>query len=159
VALCINKGIVLPDGNKPRSIIKICNPFCGPCAAAHPVLEALAEKYGAELYILFLGDNSEADKRVMVARHFMALYQSREETLVKEAMHWWYSSREKSRELLTEKYPIDNENYEAVQDRFTKMQDWNTKAEITFTPTIYVDGYRLPQMYTIKQLEQLFGYK
>ncbi|MBL0145356.1 MAG: Vitamin K epoxide reductase [Chitinophagaceae bacterium] len=36
-----NLGITIGNPQAPNTILKVCNPYCGPCAKAHPVLEEL----------------------------------------------------------------------------------------------------------------------
>ncbi|QQD11609.1 hypothetical protein [Sphingobacterium sp. UDSM-2020] len=37
-------GILIGDEHASIEIIKVCNPFCGPCAKAHPDLEEIVKK-------------------------------------------------------------------------------------------------------------------
>src|SRR5699024_8980918 len=37
-------GIVLGDTNARYQLVKVCNPYCGPCARAHPKIEEILEK-------------------------------------------------------------------------------------------------------------------
>ena len=37
-------GITLGDVSAKNTLIKVCNPYCGPCAKAHPEIEKLLEE-------------------------------------------------------------------------------------------------------------------
>lgn len=37
-------GILIGDEHASIEIIKVCNPYCGPCAKAHPDLEEIVKK-------------------------------------------------------------------------------------------------------------------
>lgn len=39
-------GIILGNKNVTNTLIKVCNPYCGPCAKAHPEIEKLLEGNG-----------------------------------------------------------------------------------------------------------------
>ncbi|MEO7310729.1 MAG: vitamin K epoxide reductase family protein [Chitinophagaceae bacterium] len=150
-------SILIGNPNAKHEIIKICNPYCGPCALAHPVLEALVGKYDIKLRIMFLATNNDGDKKGETARHFIALAASQNITIAKNAMHWWYTNTSKDIDYLRKLFPADDTNSELTKELLEQMQTWNEQAEITFTPTIYVNEYRLPEMYRIEDLNILFG--
>ena len=56
------------------TIIKVCNPYCGPCAKAHAVIhEILHNNNNVKLKLIFGASNEENDERGIVARHLLAI--------------------------------------------------------------------------------------
>ncbi|ULT26899.1 hypothetical protein KUH03_08770 [Sphingobacterium sp. E70] len=55
-------GILLGDPNAKNEIIKVCNPYCGPCSKAHPELEAIvAGNPDTKLRIIFSATGEDWD--------------------------------------------------------------------------------------------------
>lgn len=48
-----------------------------------------------------------------------------------------------------------NEELKKQEEEIDKMRAWCDEAEITFTPTIYVNGYRLPEKYKVEELKYI----
>lgn len=137
-----------------NEIIKVCNPYCGPCAKAHPLLEEIvAENTDVKLRVMFSGSNEEGDEKGRVARHFINLYLQNGADTVGVAMHYWYTNKEKNKEDFFAKYPVvDNAKSKYIKEA---MNTWQHNAEVMQTPTIYVNGYRLPEMYRIEDLKKI----
>ena len=137
-----------------NEIIKVCNPFCGPCAKAHPILEEiLYTNPNVKLRIMFNGNNDAANRGGAVAKHFISLYLSKGQLAVKQAMHYWYGSKEKNIEDLKERYSVEEHiDSAAIKEA---MNRWQKEAEVTVTPTIYVSGFRLPTTYKTTDLKNV----
>lgn len=61
-------------------------------------------------------------------------------------MNEWYLADKKDYQIFSAKYPLKGEIKEQEAE-IEKMKDWCDKAEIVFTPTIYVNGHRLQEKY------------
>ena len=145
-------GITLGDPNAPHKIIKVCNPYCGPCAKAHPAIEdILAGNPDVQVRIIFTANNDEKDHKAPPARHLMALAEKRNESLLKKALDDWYGAPEKDYGVFSGKYPMNGE-LERQGEKLAAMRAWCDKMEVQFTPTFFVDGYQLPEVYTITDL-------
>ncbi|OYW78465.1 MAG: hypothetical protein B7Z27_07415, partial [Sphingobacteriia bacterium 32-37-4] len=56
-------GITIGNPNAKHTIIKVCNPYCGPCATAHPELEKIIElNPDVKAQIIFTATNQENDR-------------------------------------------------------------------------------------------------
>ena len=53
-------GIILGNPNAKNVVVKVCSPYCNPCAKAHSQYESLLEKYenGIKLHIIFSATSS-----------------------------------------------------------------------------------------------------
>jgi len=60
-------------------------------------------------------------------------------------LHDWYSAEEKDYDLFAKKYPL-NEELETQSTMIDAMNIWCTSADIQGTPTILVNGRRLPEI-------------
>lgn len=149
-------GIMLGNPEGPIRITKVCNPYCQPCADAHPLLEELLERNkNIQLRILFNVRNVEGDRKTPVVKHFLALAGRRDPVLMQQALDDWYGAPRKDFEAFAGKYPLsegEGDNGAAID----AMGEWCTEAEIAYTPTIFVNGYRLPEDYSAKELREIF---
>ncbi|HEX3386210.1 MAG TPA: vitamin K epoxide reductase family protein, partial [Mucilaginibacter sp.] len=57
-----NLGIVMGNPNATFKLIKVCNPYCGPCAKAHSPIEALLHNNpDLQVQVIFTAKNDEKD--------------------------------------------------------------------------------------------------
>jgi uncharacterized membrane protein len=149
-------GIVLGNPDAPIRITKVCNPYCQPCADAHPLLEELLERNrNIQLRMVFTARNVENDRKTPVVKHFLALAARRDSALLQKALDDWYGAPKKDYEDFAKKYPLrEGEGQSGAE--IDAMSGWCDKAEVAYTPTIYVNGYRLPEDYSARELMEIF---
>ena len=160
-------GINIGKSDSIYRIIKVCNPYCGPCASSHPIIEELiATNDEVSLQIIFTATNNEKDVRRAPVLHLLAIATKGDESLTKQALHAWYSAPKKDYPTFAAKYPI-NINQESQIEKLSLMEKWCEEAQISFTPTFFVsinnnhkEGksqyHLLPDMYTISDLQYFF---
>jgi len=148
--------IVLGNPNAETIITMVSNLFCGPCGKAHETLdEWLKNRDDIQLKVVFTTANHDDDKRTQVARHVTALSLLEDKKNVENALNDWYQQSTKKYEDWAEKYPVRfNGEMNAVTE---KQKAWCEMAEITFTPTILINGYKLPEPYRLEDLKYLIG--
>jgi len=146
-------GIVLGNPNAVHKIVKVCNPYCGPCAQAHlPMEELLHNNPDVQMQIIFYATNKEGDKKGPPVKHLLAIAGKGSEELTQQALGDWYLPEEKDYEIFAAKYPMNGEL--KLQDgKIDAMYNWCGKTEITFTPTFFVNGHQLPEMYSVSDLK------
>lgn len=148
-------GIMLGNPTASNTIIKVCNPYCGPCAKAHTVIDEILESNDdVKVQIIFMANDDDQDKRVKPVRHLMALYQRNNEALIKEALDEWYGSKNKDYDSFALKYAMSDE-LQMQGDKIKAMDNWTKRTGISFTPTFFVNGYQLPGIYKVEDLKHL----
>ncbi|RFS18819.1 hypothetical protein DVR12_26845 [Chitinophaga silvatica] len=146
-------GISMGNPDAAHKIIKVCNPYCGPCAMAHqPLEELLSANPDLQVQIIFTATNNEQDIKSYPVKHLMAIAAQYPEETVKRALDDWYMPEKKDYALFAAKYPIAEEILFAQGFKLETMSDWCKRINIEFTPTFYIDGYQLPSMYSIEDL-------
>jgi len=145
-------GIILGNKANPKHIItKVCNPFCGPCAAAHPkIIQMLAENQQLQLRIVFTSSNDEATSSRPV-KHFLSLQENQDEKLLTQALNDWYGAKEKNYDSFAIKYPLQKQTTDQAS-KVDAMYAWCTDMNIRFTPTYFIDGYQMPEAYSIQDI-------
>ncbi|MDB5229687.1 MAG: hypothetical protein JWN76_492 [Chitinophagaceae bacterium] len=152
-----NIGITFGSSSPIFTIIKVCNPYCGPCSKAHPILEdILHSNPNVKLHLLFNARNLEGDKKQYPVKHFFAIQNQYGMELLGQALDDWYNNPIKDYGKFAKKYPVNKELHyynKQVED----MYQWCSDAEIKFTPTFFINGHQLPSIYSISDLKQLLS--
>lgn len=150
-----NLGITLGNPDAENTIIKVCNPYCGPCAKAHPVLDKIIHNNkNVKLKLIFTASNDKDDKRGIAARHLLAINEKHDVHQTQQALDDWYLADKKDYEVFASKYPINGE-VKQQEMQIDEMKKWCNEAEITHTPTIFINGKRLPESYSVNELKYI----
>lgn len=145
-------GITIGNPNATKTIVKVCNPYCGPCATAHPELEKIIkENPSIKAQIIFTTSNNEKDRGLKPVRHLLAIAAKGDVLLTEQALDDWYLAKEKNYDQFAIKYPLNGELQKQVE-KIDLMKNWCDEVKIQYTPTIFIDGYRLPKNYQIKDV-------
>lgn len=148
--------IILGNPDAETIITMVSNPFCGPCAQAHQVLdEWLAYRDDIQIKILFTTADHDDDQKTKVSRHISALSLLNDTALVEKALNDWYGQSSKKYDEWAKRYPV--ELSEKMAEVTAKQKAWCELTEITFTPTILVNGYKLPTPYRLEDIKYLLS--
>lgn len=146
-------GIDIGNKEAKNTIVKVCNPYCGPCAKAHPQIEELIEQNkDIKAKIIFTTKNEETQPAYHPTRHLLAIAEKNEESITKRALDDWYLADTKEYAQFSNKYPMNGE-LERQGEKMEKMESWCTKMEISHTPTLFINGFQLPDAYGIEDLK------
>jgi len=148
-------SLVLGNTENPSNIITIVsNPYCNPCNKAHETIEELlTSKKNLQVRFVFAFNKMEDDDiRMIVAQHLLMLDAITDKKLVREAMNEWYIKKQKKFDSWKEKYPASINNESTIL-KLQKNLDWLKLTEITATPTVLVNGYKLPYPYVLSDLK------
>ncbi|AKD56644.1 vitamin K epoxide reductase family protein [Spirosoma radiotolerans] len=145
--------IVLGNPDAEHTITMVTNPYCGPCAKVHKELEQLlVRNYTVKANLMFTCDGT-GGLTTQVAVHLMALTQ---QDNVTQALADWYEQPQKNFDAWAKKYPVmaNSMDWATVANRH---RDWCLAANITVTPTLFVNGYKLPTQYRLVGLKWLIN--
>lgn len=145
-------GIDIGNPESKNTIIKVCNPYCGPCAKAHPLIENLVDQNLAKAKIIFTTTAAETDRGKKPVEHLLAVAANNNESQTKAALDDWYLPSKKDYETFASKYPMNGELTKQTE-KIEKMDTWCRQMQISFTPTIYINGHQLPEVYSLEDLK------
>ena len=150
-----NIGITIGNPDAANTIIKVCNPYCGPCAKAHPLLhEIMQHNNNIKLKLIFTASNDATDRRGIVAKHLLAINEKHNAVQTQLALDDWYLADKKDYNAFAAKYPVNGElNKQEKQIEY--MNTWCKEAGITATPTLFINGHRLPDNYSLNELKYI----
>ncbi|MCO5945873.1 vitamin K epoxide reductase family protein [Mucilaginibacter flavidus] len=147
-------SIVLGNVEASNIITMVTNPYCPPCAKMHASLDDLVNNNGnIQARIVFTANNTDKDIKTPISRHLMALNELPDKAIVKQALHDWYEQKQKNYEAWAKVYPVQLN--EANFYKLDKQSDWVKMAEVTATPTMLLNGYRLPDLYQLPDLKYM----
>ncbi|GAB2627830.1 hypothetical protein GCM10027035_22910 [Emticicia sediminis] len=140
--------IIIGNPDAEHTLTMVSNPFCQPCSKTHKVIEGLLE-YNENLncQVIFAASNVENDKRGIVARTILSMPIGQQA----KALHFWFENEERN----VEKWQIKlgfTEN-KTSQKIIEQHQIWCDKAKVSETPTLYLDGYKVPDLYRLEDLK------
>jgi hypothetical protein len=146
-------GIDIGNIKASNTLIKICNPYCGPCSKAHHKIEKLLEQHdNLRVKIIFTASNDQNDITAKPVKHLLALAEGGNEKITKKALDDWYLAEKKDYSAFASKYPIDSDL--AIQRAgLEAMSSWCREMKVAATPTIFFNGYRLPSAFSIDDLK------
>jgi len=148
-------GITIGNPNAKNTLIKVCNPYCGPCAQAHPKIEKLIdENENWQVQIIFTASGDDEDRRTAPAAHMLAVAANNNEAQTRKALDDWYNAEEKNYKQFAAKYPMNGE-LKLQKGKLKMMDNWCKDVGITHTPTFFINGYQLPNTYDITDLKYI----
>jgi uncharacterized membrane protein len=159
-------GIVVGNPDAPFKLLKVCNPYCGPCARAHsPMEELLHNNPDVQIQLIFTASNKDGDISAPPVKHLLAVAEKNDEPVLKQALDDWYLADTKDYDVFAAKYPMNGE-LKKQDEKVDSMKSWCIDTEIAYTPTFFVsipgdDGqttyHRLPELYTVSDLKYFFS--
>lgn len=151
----IGMGITLGDPEAKNSIIKVCNPYCGPCAKAHPDIEnLLRQNRDLKVTIIFTATGEADDRRTPPVQHLLAIAAGGDQADTQKALNDWYLAPTKDYEAFSAKHPLQGSLHKETAI-IKQMDEWCRANEIRHTPTYFVNGHELPEIYSIADLDYL----
>lgn len=135
--------IIIGNSEAEKVITMVSNPYCQPCAKAHKALEWINGREDIKLQVVFT-THDETDRNAEVALHLMAMHDLNDLAL-KKAMDDWYEQKQKNYQTWAKTYPKPHNavNAEALE----KQREWCKITEVKGTPTLFLNGRRLPNNY------------
>lgn len=139
-----------PDA--PVQIVMACNPYCRPCAVAHQAIEELYEKYPNKIattirFALHSLDESNYKTKAAISI-LKSVIENKSET--HQIMKDWYSSM--NYENFIQKYTPKGAEVTSILEQY---KNWSFEANIAGTPTLFVNGKKLPELFNWKEFTEI----
>jgi thiol-disulfide isomerase/thioredoxin len=156
--------LLLGNPKATLQLVIACAPFCEPCARVHQMLHALLEKQPLAFGISVRFTHSEEDKHIpkgeaaiyilqTIHTHIAAINDQAEKSIITgKILHDWYTLM--NLQAFRQLYPLQQkvDINESLEEHIT----WWQKAEIMYTPTVFVNGYNIPAPYNIYDAAIIF---
>ncbi len=140
-------------GNKDAAIkiTIVTNPYCGYCAAMHQRVEKLFAKIGDKMsvrYVFAFDQHTEAGSKFLTAVYLDERLTAGKK---KEIFDKWYQDAKNRNDNFIKKFGVDIDS-EAVKIEVERHQQWCMQTKNYATPTVLVDGHKLPENYAIEDI-------
>lgn len=134
-------------------ITVLTNPHCNPCAQMHKRIGKLLKEMGDMLCVqyIFLSFNKELENST---RFLLAVYQQEKHDKAEMIYNEWFAGKKYLGEAYIRAFGYDLESAE-VNNELRKHDEWQYENKLTATPTILINGYRLPDNYKIEDMRYL----
>lgn len=142
-------GVTMGRADARYRIVKVCSLHCAPCAASYMDIHRwLAAQYDVQVQIIFITGNDPAAP----TGHLLSLARQHvQETFNEQLYDWFAKGRFDVQAFLARHNQIDT--VAAVEPEINRMNDWCQANGIQHTPTYFVNGYRLPAVYKLQDLQ------
>lgn len=146
----VASSVCFGNPDSPYQLTLLTNPYCNPCATMHARLSGIRAT-DCRVEIVFSSFGAEYDR---TCRWLIAAYQQlgadRAWTLYEE----WYAGGKARQEAFFEGLGLDPDS-EEVSEEYARHQEWRKQTGFSATPTILINGHRLPQSYQIEDFINL----
>jgi protein-disulfide isomerase len=144
-----------PDAKLKITILT--NPFCNPCAKMHARVEKLLKETKGNVCIQYIF-SSFHESLDYANKYMIAIYLQNLPPLWEGQgkVAWqlytdWFDKGKSLKEAFFKDLQLDMTN-PAIEAEFQKHESWKAKTQLRATPTIIVNGYKLPGNYKIEDL-------
>lgn len=146
-------GIELGNPNAENILIKVCNPYCGPCSKAHPKVDKLLDANpNLKVQIIFSASDVEKLDLVQPIQLFLATDEKGDKLKTRQLLDDWYNGDKNFKEFYR-KYKVSDEDMTRQNKKILDMKEWCDKTKIQYTPTFFYNGYEIPPEYDVEDLQ------
>ena len=138
-----------PDSNLLFTVFS--NPHCNPCSKMHQrINELLRQNKHICVQYIFSSFNEELE----ISNKYLigAYFQKNGKT--KDIYDEWFERGKYNKEMFFEAHPVNTDMQEVLSE-FDLHERWKEKSGLRATPTILVNGYKLPDIFKIEDLKYI----
>lgn len=140
-------------GNPEANILVtiLTNPHCNPCAKMHSRIEKLLDTGITNLCIQYIFSSFEPGLDISNTYLISAYFNSKGKDETSNIYNLWFTQGKLKKEDFFERFRFDLYT-DNVKAEFENHQKWKSETKLEATPTILVNGYKLPGNYQIEDL-------
>lgn len=143
-----SSSIIFGDINSSFCITILSNPYCNPCAAMHMRMQKLINETNCQVRYYFTSFKPEWN---IINKYMIAAYKQLGAEKSWQLYTEWYDKGKLEEELFFDAYHlcIDTED---VNKEFNRHQSWLEATGLNSTPTLLVNGHKLPYGYVLEDM-------
>jgi len=146
-----NSQILLGNPDAKLMITIFTNPYCNPCSKMHVRVEKLLDETKGDICIQYILSSFE-ESLDFINRYFIAIYLEKGKNAAMQLYTEWFAGGKTQKEAFFNDLQLDMTN-PAIEVEFQMHESWKEKTQLRGTPTIIVNGYKLPDNYKIEDLQ------
>lgn len=142
-------GITWGNKNANNVITVVSNPYCRPCKEMHHKLKEMMHEMdlGYKIQYILVTYNTEMEKSIVL---FIGLSNILSNSDFEKFLDKWFNSNSKEA-FFKQKYSFSFDNKKILEE-VNRQKEFVRSLNINATPTIFFNGYLLPNMYNIEDL-------
>lgn len=150
----LNDSSIIFGNPKARMRVTILsNPYCNPCARMHKQIEELLDIRGNEICVQYIF-SSFNEKLEDSSRYLIYCYFKNAQSEALRKYNLWYAKEKFDYEKHIENVE-EHIHAEWIEEEMGKHKMWRKKTSLIETPTILINGYRLPHEYKLIDLAMI----
>ncbi|MDR2231957.1 MAG: thioredoxin domain-containing protein [Tannerella sp.] len=150
-ATASDSQIIFGNPTATLKITILTNPFCNPCARMHARVDKLLKETKGTVCIRYIF--SAFNENLEYAnRSFIAIYLQKGRETAWQLYSDWFDKGKALEAAFFNDMQLDMTN-PAIESEFAKHEAWKEKTQLRATPTIVVNGFKLPDNYKIEDLQ------
>lgn len=150
-------GITVGNPKGSIHIIKVCNPYCSHCAEAQSSLkELVAANTDIRLQMIFTTNPKDPYYNLYPIDTFLSLYH--EGKNIEDILIDWYENKSKNIEDFKQKHPVKKRDSIWNNNNANAMSHFCKTINITETPTIFINGFELPNTYSVSDVKYFINF-
>ncbi|HMG66218.1 MAG TPA: vitamin K epoxide reductase family protein [Chitinophagaceae bacterium] len=143
-------SLIIGNINATNTITLVSSLHCQPCADVHNELdEWISDRDDVNLQIIFFSSQSQ------VSSHLLNLQYNKGAEVARIALKDWYDQKVKDYETWSKKHMNQINDNEYIHKALNAQLEWCKIAEIAGTPTLFLNGRKLPKTYHHNDLKYL----
>lgn len=140
--------ILLGNSNANVCITILTNPHCNPCAKIHKEVNKLL-KHNKHIQVQYIFSSFSPELDVS-ALYLIAVYLRKNKKECERIYNEWFSVGKFNKEVFFKKNFVDIDDI--VINEFNRHKMWKQMMRFHATPTILINGYKLPSNYHVEDL-------
>lgn len=137
---------------KSNKIITIfSNPYCNPCANMHERLQKLYASNSCLIRYVFTSFSPEWN---IINKYLIAVYQQYGAEKAWEIYTQWYNKGKFLQEHFFDNLHLNMDSAN-IELEFKRHEQWRNSTKLNATPTILVNGYKIPYGYKIEDMQYI----
>lgn len=141
------RTVKLGEPDAENILTVVTNPLCGPCAKLHQELKQLImDQSNIQCQFIFIGPSNG----MHVAKQFLSLA----ERQLAATMDSWYHDNRQDINQWVQGISLDQVSPDAIK-QLNLYSRWCELAGISATPTVFINGVKLPVAFQIKDIKRI----
>ncbi len=128
----------------------LTNPHCNPCARMHTRIDNILAKNDKAFCIqyIFSSFNEELQNS---SKQLINAYMNNDKEKTKIIFNDWFKEGKNQENIFFDKYGLNTYD-ETIEEEHNKHLQWKDKTGLRATPTVLINGYKLPENYKIEDI-------
>ena len=143
--------IIFGNPDSSNLITVVTNPHCDPCGRIHDKIAHLIQKRGDSICIQYFFINFKKKEMANSGKFLISAYLQGGKEKALTIYERWFGGERANVSQIIDKFNFETESEDVLKEQ-KRHEDWCAEHSIFSTPTILVNGYRLPYEYDLNDL-------